>query len=215
MVADRRGARRALLHLERDGLSAVWASEGAHGALLNPTLASMSLVPPEGYRGVMTEQSPAITISHPNPTLTRLFNPVLTLLLRTPLLGGARNQFMTVSFTGRKTGKHFSVPLSAHQVDGVLYSLSGGNAKWKYNFRDGHDAQVLFDGKTTAMRGELIDDTGLIASLYTRLAASYGAKRGGRSFGLAFRNNEVPTLDDFVEAVERLPLRAIRFTPAT
>ena len=163
----------------------------------------------------MTEQSPAITISHPNPTLTRLFNSVLTLLLRTPLLGGARNQFMTVSFTGRKTGRHFSVPLSAHLVDDILYALSGENAKWKFNFRDGHEAQVLFDGKTTTMRGELIEDTALIAGLYARVTASYGAKRAARSMGLAFRNNEVPSRDDFAEAVERLHLRAIRFTPAT
>ncbi|MDT5172509.1 MAG: hypothetical protein QOD02_5890, partial [Mycobacterium sp.] len=86
---------------------------------------------------------------------------------------------------------------------------------WKYNFRDGATAQVLFDGKTTPMHGELIEDPALIAGLYARLTASYGAKRAGRSMGLAFRNDEVPTHDDFVEAVERLRLRAIRFTPAT
>jgi hypothetical protein len=173
-------------------------------------------LPSDGtYGEVMTEQSPAITTSHPNPTLIRLFNPVLTLLLRTPLLGGARKQFMTVSFTGRKTGRHFTVPLSAHLVDGILYALSGGNAKWKYNFRGGATAQVLYDGKTTTMRGELIEDTALVADLYTRVTQSYGAKRAGRSMGLSFRNNEVPTRDDFGEAAEQLPLRAIRFTPAT
>ena len=167
------------------------------------------------YGEGMAEQSPAITTSHPPEALLRIFNPVLTLLLRTPLLGAARKQFMTVSFTGRKTGRHFSVPLSAHLVDGILYALSGANAKWKYNFRDGATAQVLFDGKTTPMHGELIEDPALIAGLYARLTASYGAKRAGRSMGLAFRNDEVPTHDDFVEAVERLRLRAIRFTPAT
>jgi hypothetical protein len=163
----------------------------------------------------MTEQSPAITTSHPPELLTRAFNPLLTLLLRTPLLGAARNRLMTVSFTGRKTGRHFSVPLSAHLVDGTLYALSGANAKWKYNFRDGAEARVLFDGKTTTMHGELIEDTALIAGLYARVTQSYGAKRAARSMGLAFRNDELPTRDDFVEAVEKLHLRAIRFTPAT
>jgi hypothetical protein len=163
----------------------------------------------------MAEQSPAITTSHPNPTLTRIFNPLLTLLLRTPLLGAVRNRFMAISFTGRKTGRHFSVPLSAHLVDDVLYSLTGGNAKWKYNFRGGHEAQVLFDGKTTSKRGELIEDKALITALYVRVTQAYGAKRAAASMGLAFRNNEVPTHDDFAEAIERLGLRAIRFTPAT
>jgi hypothetical protein len=162
----------------------------------------------------MAEQSPAITTSHPNPTLTRIFNPLLTLLLRTPLLGSARNRFMTISFTGRKTGRHFSVPLSAHLVDDVLYSLTGANAKWKYNFRGGHQAQVLFDGKTTSKRGELIEDKAVITGLYERVTEAYGAKRAARSMGLAFRNDEVPTHDEFAEAIERLGLRAIRFTPA-
>jgi hypothetical protein len=162
----------------------------------------------------MAEQSPAITTSHPSPTLTRIFNPLLTLLLRTPLLGAARNRFMTISFTGRKTGRNFSVPLSAHLVDDVLYSLTGGNAKWKYNFRGGHEAQVLFDGKTTPKRGELIEDKALITALYVRVTQAYGAKRAARSMGLAFRNDEPPTSDDFAEAVERVGLRAIRFTPA-
>ncbi|MGA8125818.1 MAG: hypothetical protein WB967_16670, partial [Mycobacterium sp.] len=102
-----------------------------------------------------------------------------------------------------------------HLVDDILYALCGGNAKWKFNFRDGHEAQVLFDGKTTTMRGELIEDTALIAGLYARVTQSYGAKRAARSMGLAFRNNEVPNHDEFAEAVERLNLRAIRFTPAT
>jgi hypothetical protein len=162
----------------------------------------------------MAEQSPAITTSHPNPTLTRIFNPLLTLLLRTPLLGSARNQFMTISFTGRKTGRHFSVPVSAHLVDDVLYSLTGANAKWKYNFRGGHQAQVLFDGKTTSKHGELIEDNAVITGLYERVTETYGAKRAARSMGLAFRNDEVPTHDEFAEAIERLGLRAIRFTPA-
>jgi len=173
----------------------------------------MSLVPPEDYGWDMTEQPPAITISHPPPALTRIANPVLMLLLRTPLLGATRQRFMTVSFTGRKTGRHISLPLSAHLVDDILYALAA--AKWKYNFRDGAPAQVLYGGKTTTMRGELIEDTALIANLYTRLSASYGVKHAEQSMGLAFRNHELPSRDDFAEAVERLHLRAIRFTPAT
>lgn len=43
-------------------------------------------------------------------------------------------QFMVLSFTGRKTGRPYSIPLSAHLIDGQLYALTGN--PWKQNFRD-------------------------------------------------------------------------------
>ena len=117
-----------------------------------------------------------------------------------------------VHFTGRKSGRHYSIPLSAHVIDGVLYAMTG--ATWKNNFRDGAAAQVLHDGKTTTMRGELITDKAHVADLFARCAESYGVKRAERAMGLGFRNHQMPTRDQFAEAVDELKLRAIRFTPA-
>jgi hypothetical protein len=161
----------------------------------------------------MTEQSNTITISHPPDALIRLFNPMVKLLVRAPLLGSARNEFMVVGFTGRKSGRRFSIPLSAHLIDNILYALTG--ASWRHNFRDGAAAQVLHNGKTWTMRGELIADQALVADLYSRCAESYGAKRAERAMGLKFSGGRIPSRDEFAEAVNQLHLTAIRFTPAT
>jgi hypothetical protein len=161
----------------------------------------------------MTDQSNPITPSHPPKAFLRLVNPILTLLLRTPFAGAARHQFMVVDFKGRKSGRPYSLVLTAHLLDGILYALTG--ASWKVNFRDGASAQVLHDGKTTAMRGELITDTAHVADLYARCAESYGAQRAERVMGVGFRDHQMPTREQFAEAVEQLQLRAIRFTPAT
>jgi hypothetical protein len=161
----------------------------------------------------MTEQSNAITISHPPDAFLRVVNPIMKLLLRTPFAGAARNQLMVVNFTGRKSGRAYSIPLSAHLIDGNLYAMAA--ATWKNNFRDGAPAQVLHNGKTTTMHGELITDKALVADLYSRCAESYGVKRAERAMGLGFRDHQMPTHDQFAEAVERLQLRAIRFTSAT
>jgi hypothetical protein len=161
----------------------------------------------------MTEQSNPISISHPPDAFLRVVNPIMKLLLRTPFAGPARNQLMVVNFTGRKSGRAYSIPLSAHLIDGNLYAMAA--ATWKNNFRDGAPAQVLHNGKTTTMHGELITDKALVADLYSRCAESYGVKRAERAMGLGFRDHQMPTRDQFVEAVEQLNLRAIRFTPAT
>ena len=142
----------------------------------------------------------------------RAVNPLMRYLLRTPLAGGLRKQFMVLSFTGRKTGREFVVPVSAHWIDGDLYALIG--SVWKLNFRGGAAATLLYDGRETPMRGELIEDRALTADLFHQCAASYGVKRAQRMMGLRFRDDRMPSLAEFAEAVEVNKLAAIRFTAA-
>ncbi|OBH15780.1 hypothetical protein [Mycobacterium sp. E3247] len=156
----------------------------------------------------MAEQSYAIDAGHPPSILLRLVNPVLGLLLRTPLAGPARKQLMVLSFTGRKTGRSFTIPVSAHVIDGQLYALTG--AAWKRNFRGGAPARVVYDGETTAMRGELISDRAVVSDLFLRCAESYGVQRAQRMIGLKFRDNRMPTREEFAEAVDRMNLGAVR-----
>jgi hypothetical protein len=160
----------------------------------------------------MTEQSPAVTVSHPPDAMLRLFNPVLKSLLHTPFAGPARKQLMVLSFKGRKTGNPYSTPVSAHRIDNQLYAIGG--APWTRNFRGGAAAEVLFNGKTTSMNGELIDDPASVADLSHRCAESYGVKTAQRMMGLKFRDQRVPTVEEFKEAAEREHLAAIRLTPA-
>jgi hypothetical protein len=159
--------------------------------------------------GDMTDQSPAVTLSHPPEALLRIANPVIRVLLRTPVAGSARDQMMVVSFTGRKTGRQYSIPLSAHRVGGDLYAIT--SAKWKFNFRDGASADVLHRGKTTTMRGELIQDRAVVSDVCRRCAESYGVKRAQRMMGLKFRDERIPTVEEFAEAVDRDHIAAIRF----
>ncbi len=172
----------------------------------------MALPSVGSYPEAMTDQSNPITISHPPLALLRVVNPIMKLMLHTPFAGPARKQLMVVGFTGRKSGKHYSIPLSAHVIDGVLYALTA--APWKANFRDGAAAQIVHDGKTTTMHGELITDKAHTADLYARCAESYGVKRAERAMGLGFRDHQMPTHDQFTEAVNELKLGAIRFTPS-
>lgn len=160
----------------------------------------------------MTEQSPAVTISHPPAGLLRAVNPVLGFLLRTPLMGPMRKQMMVVNVTGRKSGRRYSIPLSAHRIDNTLYALT--SAPWKNNFRDGATAEVLHGGKTTSMRGELITDPATVADLYHRCAESYGVKRAQTMMGLKFRDNRIPTPEEFTEAAARDHMAAVKLTPA-
>ncbi|KLI05608.1 hypothetical protein ACT17_26140 [Mycolicibacterium conceptionense] len=159
----------------------------------------------------MTEQSPAVTVAHPPTLMLRVINPALRFLLRTPFAGAARQQFMVLTVRGRKTGRQYAIPLSAHFIDDTLYAMT--DAGWKHNFRDGATAEVLHNGQTTTMRGELITDRATVADLFHRCAESYGVKRAQRMMGLVFRDQRIPTLEEFSEAVDREHLVAIKLTP--
>ncbi|MGP4057960.1 nitroreductase/quinone reductase family protein [Mycobacterium sp. 4D054] len=153
-----------------------------------------------------------IDVAHPPEALLKVVNPTLRFALRTPL-GGALKQFMLVSFTGRKTGRRFTVPVSAHHLDGDFYVIL--EAGWKHNFRDGATAEVTHNGKTTRMHGQLITDPAAVADIVHRVAASYGVKKAQQSMGLKFGGDTVPTREEFQSAATRLGIAAIRLTPAT
>ena len=160
----------------------------------------------------MPEQSPAVFVSHPPEGVLRAVNPALKFLLRTPLAGPARKQLMVLNFKGRKSGKPYSIPVTAHHIDNTLYALGG--ATWTKNFRNGANAEVLHDGKTTAMHGDLIEDPAIVAELSHRVAETYGVKQAQRMMGLGFRDDRIPTVEEFKEAAEREHLVAVKLTPA-
>lgn len=157
----------------------------------------------------MAAQPASIEISHPPQALLRAINPVLRRVLRTRL-GSRMTEFMLVTFAGRKSGRQFTVPVSAHRLDGDLYVVL--EAGWKHNFRDGAEADVHYLGKRTAMHGQLITDRSAVADITSRLAQSYGATRAQRTMGLKFRDGQVPAVAEWADAVDRLGIAAIRLT---
>jgi hypothetical protein len=64
------------------------------------------------------------------------------------------------------------------------------------------------------MHGQLIKDPAKVAELAHRAATSYGAKKAQRTMGLTFRDNAIPTVEQFTEASTQLGLAAIKLTPA-
>ncbi len=72
----------------------------------------------------MAEQSPMVTVAHPPEVMLRVVNPIMRLLVRTPFAGAARRQFMVLTVRGRKTGRQYAIPLSAHFIENTLYAMT-------------------------------------------------------------------------------------------
>jgi hypothetical protein len=154
----------------------------------------------------------AVTPSHPPAPVLRIVNPIVRTLLRTPILAGARGSLMALAFTGRKSQRRFTLPVSAHRIDGDLYALTG--ARWRLNFRGGAPAEVYYDGADLRMHGDLVEEPGAVAALYHRCAESYGPKNAQRLLGMRFTGTGIPSEDDFRTAAQTHHLAAVKLTPA-
>ena len=154
----------------------------------------------------MAEQ---IDAGHPPEMLLKVVNPALSLALKTPL-GRFIPGFMVVEFTGRKSGKRYSTPVSAHRLDGELFVLL--EAQWKYNFRDGADAVVYLDGARSTKHGQLLSEPGMVAPIAERIATAYGPKKAQRQMGLTFADDRLPTVAEWEQAVRRAKIALIKLS---
>jgi hypothetical protein len=142
--------------------------------------------------------------------MVRAWNPVVRLLLRSPVGGPMRRQFMVLGFTGRKTGRRYDIPVVAHRQDGELYALT--DARWRHNFRGGADVEVTLDGQATRMRGQLIEDPETVAPVYARSIERFGVKRAQRMLPIKIHTPATPPTEALAEAARRYHLSAIRLT---
>ncbi len=62
-------------------------------------------------------------------------NPVMRSLLRSPMHGITSHNIGIVHFTGRKSGRNLSTPLSYTREGNVVRLLSNQNTRWWLNFR--------------------------------------------------------------------------------
>jgi hypothetical protein len=79
------------------------------------------------------------------PVLFRLLNPVMIAILRSPLHSMLSNRIMVISFTGRKTGRTFTIPVSYCREDGTVICFT--HAQWWRNLAGGRKVQLLIRKK--------------------------------------------------------------------
>ncbi|MEP5566476.1 MAG: nitroreductase/quinone reductase family protein [Halioglobus sp.] len=87
-------------------------------------------------------------------------NPVMRNLLRSPLHGITSKNIGIVHFTGRKSGRSLSTPLSYTREGNTVRLLSNQNTRWWLNFR-GQDVKVEMEiarqrhpGTATLLEGD-------------------------------------------------------------
>ncbi|MER6471581.1 hypothetical protein [Streptomyces collinus] len=137
-------------------------------------------------------------------------NARMTALLTQPDPGPVAAHLALVHFTGRRSGRPYTVPAGVHRHDGALYLAT--SSSWRHNFTDAADGELTWQGRRVRARFTLVSDPELTARGYLDLYRSYGPEAAGRRLGIDVADGPEPTLEDFRAAVVAVPLTLVAVT---
>ncbi len=97
----------------------------------------------------------------------KIINPILGLLLRSPLAGPIGKRLLLLEFAGRKSGKRFRTPVAyVRDVDTILMSTQ---SRWKANLRGGARVAAWIGGKRRTGTATLVEEPGGLADVLERM----------------------------------------------
>jgi len=138
---------------------------------------------------------PTVRDARPPVLLVRALNPVMRMMLRTPL-GRFVRPLALLEFDGRRSGRHYRVPVGWHEIDNGPVVVTP--ARWRVNFRGGLPVTVRFRGRRREFTGTLDADPRRVAEALQSVADRRGSLRalgidlpGGHQISAA----DVVTLD--------------------
>ncbi|MFG2463681.1 hypothetical protein ACGFWE_42525 [Streptomyces sp. NPDC048523] len=163
--------------------------------------------------GQMTAPGARITRTLPGEEDRAAANARMIAILSRPDPGPVAAHLALLHFTGRRTGRAYTVPAGVHRLGGALHLATGSS--WRHNFQAPADGELTWNGKRTAARFELVTDSETTARGYLELYEHYGAEAAQRRLGIVVADGPTPTLDDFRAAVTGIPLALVAVTHAT
>jgi hypothetical protein len=141
-------------------------------------------------------RSPPVEGAEPPEALARVVNPVIKVLLRSPLHRPFSRHLMLLAFRGRKTGKTYEVVVGRHELDGALLVPTGTTGRrWRLNFRGGTSVEVTLEGRRQRGWGELVEEPDEVARVHQLLLDRVGPKNA-RRLGLRVNVDREPTEEE-------------------
>ena len=125
---------------------------------------SQTQTAPTEQNGVRRQQGPKF--------LFRLLNPLMKFVLKSPFHKGLSKNVMVLSFTGRKTGRHYSTPVSyVWEGDSVIVVTF---SPWWKNFKEPAPVQMRIQGKDVSGTAIFVNDSVRIKQILHTLMRTSG-----------------------------------------
>jgi hypothetical protein len=149
--------------------------------------------------------------SVPPPTLVKMGNPLVRMLLGSPLHGVLDDSFLVLHLTGRKTGRRYDIPVGYIDMEGKLIVVTV--ARWRVNLRGGADVEVTLRGCLRPMHALLDEDPASVAVNYRAMIDRIGQKKAQRQLGFSLPGGRTPTVLELKDAAGEYGWSVITLTP--
>jgi hypothetical protein len=149
--------------------------------------------------------------SVPPPTLVKMGNPLVRMLLGSPLHGMLDDALLVLHLTGRKTGRRYDIPVGYVDMDGKLTIVT--IARWRVNLRGGANVEVTLRGCLRPMHALLEEDPASVAVSYQAMIGRIGWKKAQRQLGISPRGGRAPTVLELKDAAREYGWSVITLIP--
>ncbi len=141
------------------------------------------------------------------PTIPPIVNKAMTYFLRSPVHGMVSNAILLISFTGRKSSKTYTTPVSYSQ-DGDQVTIFT-HADWWKNLRNGAPVVLRIRGRELQGLAEPVaeDKQAVAAGLIEHLRK---VPSDARYYGVTFDDHKNPNADEAEKAAQTTVMVRIR-----
>jgi len=141
------------------------------------------------------------------PTIPPFVNRTMKFVLRSPVHGIVSKTILLITFTGRKSGKTYTTPVSYSQNGDQVYIFS--HADWWKNLRSGAPVSLRIQGRELQGLAEAVaEDKSAVA---TGLAAHLRkVPSDARYYGVTFDDHRYPRAEEIEKAAQSVVMIRIR-----
>jgi deazaflavin-dependent oxidoreductase (nitroreductase family) len=140
-------------------------------------------------------------------SLYRVVNPLVTLLLRSPLHPLVSDSIMLITFRGRKTGNEYTTPVGYQREGDTLVVFT--HSDWWKNLRGGRPVAVRLRGERRRGVATPLTDPGDVADRVASFVDEHGTDRA-RRIGLVIEGDGRPSREQLLAALEDTVVIEIR-----
>lgn len=156
---------------------------------------------------------PTVASTVPDRRVLRAINPVVSAVLRSPLHRVLSGRVFLLTYTGRRSGRRYTVPLG-YTPDGpalLVVSQQSERKRWWRNLRGGAPVTLHLRGRRVAGRAEVVEAPAAVLAAVERLIALLGAREAGTRVALKLDVTPPPTREQLTRALAGVVV--IRVTP--
>jgi deazaflavin-dependent oxidoreductase (nitroreductase family) len=141
------------------------------------------------------------------PTIPPIVNSTMKFVLRSPVHGMVSKTILLITFTGRKSGKSFSTPVSYSQTDDQVTIFT--HANWWKNLRGGAPVTLRIQGRDLQGLPEPVaeDKQAVAAGLAAHLRK---VPSDATYYGVTFDDQKNPRAEEVQQAAQSVVMLRIR-----